>query len=263
MARLLIIDGPGGPLTEVAGVLETCGFETETARSTVDGVRLAIADPSDLILLQLALPDGSGEHVLHAVLAERPRTQILVVCDAADIGRRVGALGMGAADAIASPFVIPELLARIEARLRWATMARAADSPLPAGFSADDLGDPIAEVHELQSARHPRSGGMPPHVAGATAFAYSDDLQLDPIRRCAVVRGRAVDLSQREFVLMSHLVGRRGQICTRRELLADVWGLDFAAQTNVVDVYIRRLRLKLATITIDTVRNVGYRLNAW
>jgi two-component system OmpR family response regulator len=87
-------------------------------------------------------------------------------------------------------------------------------------------------------------------------------IQLDSHRRALVVKGKVIDLSQREFVLMSHLLQRRGQICTRQELLADVWGVDFDPGTNVVDVYVRRLRMKLSDHSIETVRNHGYRLIA-
>ena len=73
---------------------------------------------------------------------------------------------------------------------------------------------------------------------------------------------RGIPLSQREFTLLNYLINRRGTVCTRQELLADVWGLAFDPGTNVVDVYVRRLRNKLTADSIETVRNVGYRLLA-
>jgi DNA-binding response OmpR family regulator len=87
-------------------------------------------------------------------------------------------------------------------------------------------------------------------------------IQLDVERRALVVNGDRIELSQREFVLLTHLIHRRGEVCTRQELLADVWGIEFDPGTNVVDVYVRRLRAKLAADSIETVRNVGYRLAA-
>ena len=65
-------------------------------------------------------------------------------------------------------------------------------------------------------------------------------------RRELIINGHRVELSQREFVLLTHLLHRPGEVCTRQELLADVWGLAFDPGTNVVDVYVRRLRAKLA-----------------
>jgi DNA-binding response OmpR family regulator len=72
--------------------------------------------------------------------------------------------------------------------------------------------------------------------------------------------GRRVALSHREGVLLDHLMRRAGQPCTRVELLRRVWGMDFDPGSNVVDVYVRRLRAKLDhPDRIETVRHVGYR----
>ena len=57
---------------------------------------------------------------------------------------------------------------------------------------------------------------------------------------------------------LNHLMQRAGQVCRRADLLADVWGYTFATSSNVLDVYIRRLRTKLDPDCIETVRNAGY-----
>jgi DNA-binding response OmpR family regulator len=86
---------------------------------------------------------------------------------------------------------------------------------------------------------------------------------LDLRLRRASVAGRQVELSLREFLLLQHLMERAGQACSRAELLADVWDLRFDPGSNVVDVYVRRLRAKLDTPErVETVRNVGYRFVA-
>jgi len=87
-------------------------------------------------------------------------------------------------------------------------------------------------------------------------------VRLDLQKRVVDVEGRRTPLSQREFVLLSHLMRRADEVCTRDELLADVWGLCFDPQSNVVDVYVRRLRGKLRDEHIETVRNVGYCFSA-
>ncbi len=66
-----------------------------------------------------------------------------------------------------------------------------------------------------------------------------------------------MELSEREFGVLRHLMSRPGRVCTREELLADVWQIDFDPRTNVVDVYVHRLRDKPAGV-IRTVRNLGY-----
>jgi two-component system OmpR family response regulator len=93
-------------------------------------------------------------------------------------------------------------------------------------------------------------------------LAVTADVCLDTQRRELSIGESRVPLSHREYTLLAHLLNRRGKICSREELLADVWGLGFDPGTNVVDVYVRRLRNKLAGNAIETVRNVGYRLAA-
>jgi two-component system, OmpR family, response regulator len=67
-----------------------------------------------------------------------------------------------------------------------------------------------------------------------------------------------VKVSEREFLLLRHLLVHAGEVCTRQEILSDVWGCSFDPGTNVVDVYVKRLRSKLGPFAIETVRNVGY-----
>jgi DNA-binding response OmpR family regulator len=87
-------------------------------------------------------------------------------------------------------------------------------------------------------------------------------LSLDLVGRTADAGTGPVRLSEREFLLLQHLMRREGEVCTREELLAEVWGLSFDPGSNVVDVYVGRLRSKLGADLIETVRNVGYRLQA-
>lgn len=83
--------------------------------------------------------------------------------------------------------------------------------------------------------------------------------RLDTQRRTLVAGRRSVQLSPREYVLLEYLMRRAGEVCSREELLSDIWGYQFDPGSNVVDVYVRRLRSKLdADQRIETVRNVGY-----
>ena len=81
---------------------------------------------------------------------------------------------------------------------------------------------------------------------------------LDVMRRTADAGKGSVNLSEREFLLLRHLMRKVGEVCTREELLGEVWGYSFDPGTNVVDVYVGRLRAKLGAEIIETVRNVGY-----
>lgn len=85
-------------------------------------------------------------------------------------------------------------------------------------------------------------------------------LTLDLRTRRAEIDGRRVDLSAREFALIELLLRHPGQVLTREQILSHVWGFDFDPGSNIVDVYVRRLRKKLGTWPIETVRGMGYRL---
>jgi DNA-binding response OmpR family regulator len=85
-------------------------------------------------------------------------------------------------------------------------------------------------------------------------------LELDLRTRRAVVDGRDVDLSRREFSILEALMRHPGQVLTREQLLGQAWGGPREAQTSVVTVYVGYLRRKLGHERIETVREVGYRL---
>jgi DNA-binding response OmpR family regulator len=87
-------------------------------------------------------------------------------------------------------------------------------------------------------------------------------LMLDLQRQAAGRGDGLVSLANREFLLLEHLMRNAGGVCTREELLAAVWGYSFDPGTNVVDVYVGRLRSKLGADVVETVRNVGYSIAA-
>jgi DNA-binding response OmpR family regulator len=89
-------------------------------------------------------------------------------------------------------------------------------------------------------------------------WLYDGALRLDLHSHQAVLAGRAVELSARECGLLAHLMRRVGHVCSRAELLRAVWGYSFDPGTNVVDVYVRRLRVKLGGGIVETVRSAGY-----
>lgn len=87
-------------------------------------------------------------------------------------------------------------------------------------------------------------------------------LVLDPSAHEARVEGRTVELTHQEFLLILYLARRRGQVSSRELLLREVWGVR-GHETRTLDVHIRRLRAKLGpSVSIETVRGVGYRLPA-
>jgi DNA-binding response OmpR family regulator len=87
-------------------------------------------------------------------------------------------------------------------------------------------------------------------------------IMLDIRTRKAMKDGEVIDLTAREFTMLEVLIQHPGQVLSREQLLAHVWGYDYDPGSNVVEVYIRYLRRKLGSDAIETVRGMGYRLTA-
>jgi two-component system OmpR family response regulator len=115
----------------------------------------------------------------------------------------------------------------------------------------------LAELLARVRARLRQPAGVP-----SGRFLVSGRLTLDLVRRVADAGSGVVSLSEREFLLLQHLLRKDGEVCSRARLLSDVWGYNFDPSSNVVDVYVGRLRSKLGSGVIETVRNVGYRYAA-
>ncbi|MFG1709710.1 response regulator transcription factor [Nonomuraea sp. M3C6] len=124
-----------------------------------------------------------------------------------------------------------------------------------ASGAIDYLAKPFAVAELVARVRLRASDpSRPPSHRWLRVGAFSLDLD----RRTVTLRGRVIHLPHREFALLSQLMRRAGEVCGRDELLANVWGFTFDTSSNVVDVYVRRLRTKLGADSIETVRNVGY-----
>lgn len=223
MAHIVVIEDEPNLRALLNRLFSDAGYRVTAAATGSAGLNAVLLDPPDLVVLDLMLPDLSGEEVMHVLLAAQPSAKVLVLSSVGEIGRRVGVFDAGAVDFVGKPFSNGELMARVRTRLR-------SEAPAP--------------------------GASVPRYLNGTNF------RLDLQRRELLIDDQRLLLPHREFVLLAHLLHRRGEVCTRQELLSDVWGLSFDPGTNVVDVYVRRLRAKLAANCIETVRNVGYRFVA-
>ena len=221
MTRILVVDDEPDLLRFVRRALEAEGYQVQTATDGAEGLRLALTTEPDLIVLDLLMPGVDGQAVLSAVLAHDPEMRVLVLSATADVQARIACLERGAVDFLAKPFAVRELLARVRSRLR---------------SDVNGNGSHVADVLRVGT------------------------ITLDLRARRIQVDGRAIELSQREFLLLQHLMRNANAVCSRQELLSEVWGYDFDPATNVVDVYVGRLRAKMRKDVIQTVRNVGYQL---
>lgn len=222
VSRIVVVEDEPELARLLGRILESTEYAV-TVVGTVTAALTAISavDP-DLIILDLLLPDGRGEDVLAELMRSRPSSRVLVLSSMTQVATRVAVLEGGAVDFLAKPFANAELLARVHTRIR---------TPVTSATTT--------------TARYLRRAGI------------GIDLQ----QREIVGDGHRVALTQREFVLLSYLLQRAPEPCTRAELLEQVWGSKFDTGTNVVDVCVRRLRWKLSNGKIETVRNVGYRIS--
>jgi DNA-binding response OmpR family regulator len=90
------------------------------------------------------------------------------------------------------------------------------------------------------------------------------DLMIDPVTHSVEREGRSIDLTPREFALLEYLAYHPNQVVTREMIEQHIWNYDFECESNVIDVYIRRLRRKIddpfTTKLLTTIRGIGYRL---
>lgn len=215
MANILVVDDEPRIVGFLRRSLSNHGFEVDGSLTGADALTRLRTKSYDLLLLDLMMPEIDGVQLLKAVSNLDQQPQVIIVSARSDVSAKVASLDLGAADYMTKPFALPELVARIRARLRAA--------------------DPETVV---------RRGGI----------------ALDVVNHAVDVGDGPIRLSHREFALLGRLAQRAGQVCSREELLTDVWGLAHDSGANVVDVCVRRLRVKIGSDRIETVRNGGYRL---
>jgi two-component system, OmpR family, response regulator MprA len=220
--RVLIIDDEPGIVDFLALGLGYEGFSTTSAPDGEAGLRMALASPPDIIILDLMLPRVDGFE-----FCRRLRTvsgvPVIMLTARDEVDDRVRGLDLGADDYLTKPFQFKELVARIRAVLR-------------------------------------RHGNLRDYSdKGAPALLQVGDITLDTglheVRRA----GKPIPLTPREFDLLELLMGHPNQVLTRESILDRVWGYDFMGDDNVIEVYVRYLRQKLGPPgLIHTVRGIGY-----
>ncbi|MDH0865762.1 heavy metal response regulator transcription factor [Mitsuaria sp. GD03876] len=227
--KLLVIEDEEALCDYLRSGLTQEGFVVDVVRDGVDGLHLASESPYDLVLLDGVLPGIDGLAVL-AALRQQDHTRalpVLMLTPRPEVEDRVHSLQAGADDCLVKPFAFSELVARIQALLR-------------------------------------RANGAPP-PAEATVLKIAD-LEVDLLRRKVHRCGQRLDLTPKEFSLLTLLLRREGQVLSRTELAEQVWDMNFDSKTNVVEVAVRRLRGKLdkpfGEPLLHTVRGMGYVLEA-
>ncbi|MGO4540584.1 response regulator transcription factor [Paenibacillus sp. 2TAB19] len=205
--------------------LESEGYGVRLAPDGVEGWAEYKAGGIALILLDVMLPGISGIDLLQRIRAVDANTPVIMLTAKSALSDKVTGLDLGANDYMTKPFEMEELLARIRAALRKA-----------AGQVTGD-----------------QQPGQ---------WMTASDLRLNESTREVERAGQSITLTQREFDLLAYLLRNKKLVLSRDQLLAEVWGYDYAGNTNVVDVYIRYVRKKIDegydTELIHTVRGIGY-----
>jgi DNA-binding response OmpR family regulator len=221
--RLLVIEDENLIARFVSRGLQAEGYTTAVAPDGETACRLLHEAEWDLVILDLLLPARSGFEVLEELSAAANQVPVLVLSARRSVDVKVAALDAGATDFLAKPFALDELLARVRALLRRGR------APRP---------DP-ASVPDLEFTLDGRS----------RTLQWGD--------------GRSLTLSEREYALLEYLVRTPNEIVSRERILSAVWEYQFDPRSNVVDVYVGRLRRKLhPAVRIETVRGGGYCLRA-
>ena len=225
MTKVLVVDDDPSLVKALRIGLTARGDDVVTAQSGADAIaQVALVNP-DLVILDLGLPDLDGLEVCRRI-REFSNVPVVVLSAYGDEHRKVEALDGGADDFITKPFGMAELEARLRVAIRHGAASRADGADLSINLQV-----------------------------GA--------LEIDRLHHMATLDGVALQLTSREFELLSYLARYAGKVCTHHMILKDVWGPGYGAESNYVRVYIHRLRKKMGDDEgriLRTVPGIGYQL---
>ncbi len=200
------------------------GFDAEMAHTGTDGLAQARDRMPDLVILDLMLPEMDGMEVCKRLRAASLDVPILMLTAKESVPDRVAGLDAGADDYMPKPFAFEELIARIRALLRRST----------------------------------------PSVGGHPEILRFEDLELDTGTRQAKRGARIFDLTAKEYDLLHFFLRHPRQVLTRDQIFETVWEYDFGGESNIIEVYVRYLRMKMEAADeprlLHTARGVGYAL---
>jgi two-component system response regulator RegX3 len=226
--RILVVEDEESISQPFAEALRRAGFEALVTRTAAGALELAEEAEPDLVMLDLALPDGDGRDVCRELRRRSDVPIVMLTARGTEMDKIVG-LELGADDYVVKPFSAREVISRIRAVLRRSARgdgAAAEEKPVRVG-----------------------------------------ELELDPAARIARLRGKDLDLSRKEFDLLAELMRHAGRVVKREDLMAKVWDVNWFGSTKTLDVHIGWLRRKLDDdpshpTYIETVRGVGFRFAA-
>ena len=229
MAKILVVDDEASIVTMLAYNLKKEGYDVVTAVDGEVALEKFESEKPDLLLLDIMMPKMDGYEVCRKIREKSNEPIIMLTARADEVDKVVG-LEMGADDYVTKPFGNRELIARVKANLRRSDIA-------PVTNNEKDGNNQV----------------------------YGD-LNIDFDRYEVTKRGEVINLTLREFELLTFLATQTPTIFTRENLLEKVWGYEYFGDVRAVDVTIRRLREKIEDDPskpkyIVTKRGVGYYFN--
>lgn len=220
-ARALVVDDEQPLAAAVGGSLRADGWEVRVEHRGRSALIAVREFQPDVVVLDIMMPDIDGLDTLERIRAIRPEIRVLFLTALDGHDDRIAGLRAGGDDYLTKPFAIAELQARVRVLARTAAA--------------------IARPAESQL----RVG----------------DLAVDKAETTAELGGSPLELTPTEFELLLLLANNAGRVLRRAQILEAVWGYDFGAESNLVEVYVSSLRRKLAgsaVLNLETVRLVGY-----
>jgi DNA-binding response OmpR family regulator len=222
MKRVLVIEDEKNLSRFIELELKYEGYEIGVAYNGRDGLKMALEEEWDVILLDLMLPGLNGLEVCRRVRQSK-NIPVLMITARDSVMDRVSGLDSGADDYIVKPFAIEELLARLRAVFR-----RTANEEERASITTYKFRDVVVEKES----------------------------------RRVLKNGEEIELTKKEYDLLTTFLDNMNIVLTREVLLNKVWGYETEVETNVVDVYVRYLRNKIDSPEedsyIQTIRGTGY-----
>ncbi len=222
--RILIVDDEPDILEFLTYNLEKEGYEVLSASDGREGLEKAIASKPDLIILDIMMPKMDGVEVCR-LLRENPdfdETLIAFLTAREEDYSQIAALEVGGDDYITKPLKPRVFVSRIKALLRRSLKSEALDN------------ENIIEV---------------------------GNLKVDKDKICVYKADKVIELAKKEFDLLTLLMSRPGKVFSREEIFNKVWGSDVIVGNRTIDVHIRKLREKIGSKFIKTIKGIGYKFD--
>jgi len=219
MMRILVVEDEKKVASFIKGGLEEEFYSVDTAYDGREGLKFALSDEYDLIILDVMLPLKDGISVMKELREGKIITPILLLTARDTLNDKINGLDSGADDYITKPFAFEELLARVRALLRRQSAVK-------------------------------------------SILLKADDLTLDTQTHRVTRNVTEIDLTVKEYAILEYLLRNKNRVVSRTILSEHVYDYHFDSNTNIIDVYINKLRNKIdkgfGKQLLHTVRGVGY-----